>query len=54
MFTGRPVEATSSATLLFISQSEYDDFSMLSLKLSEHQDRQKEKRKTSVYLKANL
>lgn len=39
MFTGRPVEATSSAMLLFISQSEYDDFSMLSLKLSGHQGR---------------
>lgn len=29
MLTGRPVEATSSAMLLLISQSEHDSFSML-------------------------
>lgn len=43
MLTGRPVEATSSAMLLLISQSEYEDFSILSLKLKERKEIERKK-----------
>lgn len=45
MFTGSPVDATSSAILLLMSQSEYDDFSILSLKLGPGNKREDDKRK---------
>lgn len=48
MLTGRPVEATSSAILLLMSQSEYDDFSILSLKLGPENKKGIEKSRRNI------